>query len=87
MNANDYFRNLAMEGRGLLRQNQYGGTIGGHILPNKLYFFGSYQGTKQVNGITGGCSTTNISPLLTDTRTDATLGALFGGQAGTYAPN
>jgi len=94
MNANDYFRNLAGVGRGLLRQNQYGGTIGGHIFPNKLYFFGSYQGTKQTNGITTGCSATDISPLLPAvmpaTRTDATLrtalGTLFGGQAGAYAP-
>lgn len=87
MNANDYFRNLAGEGRGLLRQNQFGGTVGGHIVPDKLYFFGSYQGTKQTNGITGGCSTANISPLLTDSnRTAAGLGALFGGQSGAYAP-
>ena len=29
-----------------LKRNQYGGTIGGPIVPNKLFFFTGYQGTK-----------------------------------------
>src|SRR5215472_11605850 len=31
---------------------QFGGSIGGPILKNKLFFFGDYQGTKQQQGIT-----------------------------------
>jgi hypothetical protein len=40
-NARPYF---AAKGSSLKR-NQYGGTVGGPILKNKLFFFGGYQGT------------------------------------------
>src|SRR5262252_8130233 len=34
------------------RWQQFGGTIGGPIIKNKVFFFGDYQGTRQTSGIT-----------------------------------
>jgi hypothetical protein len=82
LNANTYFFNRLGVPRGALRQNQYGGTIGGPILKKKLLFFGSYQGTRQLNGVTSGCSSTFFGAPLTNDRSAAALGAIFGGQHG-----
>jgi hypothetical protein len=40
--------------RGVYQQNQYGGTVGGPVLRNKLFFFGDYQGTGVKQGVDSG---------------------------------
>ena len=35
------------------RWAQFGGSVGGAIIKNKLFYFGDYQGTKQTNGVSG----------------------------------
>ncbi len=44
--ADNYF----LTTKGELRQNQYGGSIGGPIRKNKIFFFGDYQGFRSING-------------------------------------
>jgi hypothetical protein len=84
LNANDFFRNRAGQGRGVLKQNQFGFTIGGPVKKDKFLFFGSYQGMRQINGVGGGGTSSFFSPPFTDDRSKAALGRLFAGQAGAF---
>src|SRR5208282_1211311 len=80
LNANDYFFNQNGVPRPELKQNQFGGTLGGPVIKDKLLFFGSYQGTRQINGVSG--RQTFFSPLTTNDRSAASIGTLFAGQQG-----
>jgi hypothetical protein len=58
LNANDFFYNrdtcptyTGSCPKQVLDQNQFGGVLGGPIKKDKLFFFGSYQGTRQRNGV------------------------------------
>lgn len=82
LNANDFFRNRAGQRRPLLRQNQFGFTIGGPIKKDKVHFFGSYQGMRQQNGLDGSATSQTFSPPFTNDRSRAALGRLFAGQCG-----
>jgi len=50
LNANDFFLNRAGAPKPAINQNQFGGVLGGPIKKDKLFFFFSYQGTRQKNG-------------------------------------
>jgi hypothetical protein len=59
--AFDFLRNTDLDARnyfsptrGAYRQNQFGGTFGGPIRRNKLFFFADYQGTRQTQGVDTG---------------------------------
>ena len=50
-NANAFFPNSTGQPKSHLKQNQFGGTLGGPVYRRKLFFFTSYQGTRQINGL------------------------------------
>jgi hypothetical protein len=84
-NANDFFLNAEGAPRPELKQNQFGGTIGGPVIKRKLFYFGSYQGTRQVNGQGSSSLATAVLPVLPADRTAANLAAIFGGLKGQNA--
>src|SRR5215471_2402736 len=56
-----FLRNDAMDSRGYfdptrgeLKRNQFGGTLGMPVIKNRLFFFGDYQGTREVAGVSSG---------------------------------
>ncbi|HEY1658797.1 MAG TPA: carboxypeptidase regulatory-like domain-containing protein [Candidatus Sulfotelmatobacter sp.] len=57
----EFLRNTALDARGYFdptrstfRQNQFGGTAGGPVVKDKIFFFVDYQGTRTAQGISTG---------------------------------
>jgi outer membrane receptor protein involved in Fe transport len=46
LDANDWFANAHALARPELRQNDFGGVLGGPVKKDKLFFFGSYEGLR-----------------------------------------
>src|SRR5882724_7661567 len=59
-----------------MKQNQFGGSVGGPILKDRFFVFGSYHGSRQVNGLSAGSASSNFLPPLTDDRSAAGVGAV-----------
>ena len=81
LNANSFFFNSTGTPRATLNQNQYGGTFGGPVKRDKTFFFLSYQGTRQINGLSGSSSLR--LPLTPLDRSALSIGRAFAGQKGT----
>jgi hypothetical protein len=57
VNANNWFSNASLQPRGQFSQNIFGGTLGGPIRRNRLFFFVDYQGTRRSRAATGSLRT------------------------------
>jgi hypothetical protein len=52
LDADDFFSNRAGLVIAPFRFNQFGGTFGGPIRKNKTFFFGAYEGVREIQGVT-----------------------------------
>lgn len=80
LNSNDFFLRSAGQPKPVLSRNQFGGTIGGPIVRDRAFFFGSYQGTRERNGasLINSLMSPTLPVFLTDNnRTAAGIVAAF----------
>src|SRR5580692_6118021 len=85
MNSNLYFFNATGTPRPVLKQNQFGGNFGGPVPKLKdTFFFASYEGTRQINGVAGSAQAS--FPVLPAQRTEANIEAAFGLAPGSLNP-
>lgn len=75
LDANNFFLKGAGIARPPYKRNQFGGTIGGPIVKDHVWFFGSYQGTREVNGtsLENSVGTAFVPADLSNDRSEATL--------------
>jgi hypothetical protein len=68
LNANPFFYNRdnpeSATKKPILNQNQFGFVLGGPVVKERFFLFGSYQGTRQKNGLSGqGQGSFNLPPI------------------------
>lgn len=75
LNANDFFSNQTGQPKPVLKQNQFGASLGGPIIHDRTFFFAAYQALRSSNGEAQVASV--FLPKLTDNRSATALGAQF----------
>jgi Carboxypeptidase regulatory-like domain/TonB dependent receptor len=78
LNANEFFLNRQGLARPSVKQNIFGGSVGGPVVKEKLgYFFVNYQGTRQRSGLSPGTFISTTIPSLPADRSNASLSQAF----------
>jgi len=84
LNANDFFLNRQGQARPSVKQNIFGGSVGGPVVKEKLgYFFVNYQGTRQRSGLSPGTFISTNIPSLPADRSAASISEAFFGNTTT----
>src|ERR1700760_5141515 len=78
LNANDFFLNQQGLARPSVKQNIFGGSLGGPVVKEKLgFFFVNYQGTRQRSGLSPGTFISTFLPAIPADRSVASLTQAF----------
>lgn len=94
----EFFRNTDLDAanyyaqnqRGAFNQNIYGGTVGGPIRKNKVFFFGDFQGTNQTEGSTANFpvySNADLTGNLSDQASTLAANSVSSAGLATYLSN
>ncbi len=77
LNANEFFLNAAGQKRPSIKQNIFGGSLGGPVVAEKFgFFFVNYQGTRQRSALSPGTQINNPAfPSLPTDRSAASIAA------------
>src|SRR5713226_1168611 len=77
LNANEFFLNAAGQKRPAIKQNIFGGSLGGPVVKEKFgFFFVNYQGTRQRSALSPGTQINNPAfPSLPTDRSAASIAA------------
>jgi Carboxypeptidase regulatory-like domain/TonB dependent receptor-like, beta-barrel len=81
LNANEYFHNAAGQPRPPVKQNIFGGSLGGPVVSDKFgFFFVNYQGTRQTSALSPGTQIDNPGfPVIPTDRSAAAISQAFFG--------
>src|SRR5205085_6518960 len=79
LNANEFFLNREGLDRPSVKQNIFGGSLGGPVVKEKLgFFFVNYQGTRQRSALSPGTQINNPGfPVIPTDRSEASLISAF----------
>jgi len=86
LNANDFFLNQQGGPKPVLKQNQFGGSLGGPIPMTGAFFFVNYQGTRQRSGLANGTQLNSLLIALPTDRSATNLANSFNVPAGAINP-
>jgi hypothetical protein len=80
LNANSFFNNRNGFPRTSYQRNNFGGTVGGPIVKNKLFYFFDYDGIREISPSTGTFGVPSLAER------NGNFGELCGDKGGTFSP-